>query len=255
VRYAAHGEPRRADAPAIGRDRSRRRYQRELVGLAIAELEIVRGAALRAGGDLDRDNQVAATERVITLRRIAGQAVEVGERDRSFARAPTHQDRRIHGCKCHRYVGRIGGDAGVGPSEDRVVAIEAAAGSGPLAAELICDWGFGPAGHIGGHKAPGSWMMGHGLRLLHRSAGAVLHTDLAACNAYRSGLEAAARLRCPTLVMSGEFDRMTPPRHAAELAEAIKGATFIALPAAGHMLMVEQPDATLDALVEFAHIT
>jgi pimeloyl-ACP methyl ester carboxylesterase len=133
--------------------------------------------------------------------------------------------------------------------------LEAAARSGPLAAELICDWGFGPAGHIGGHKAPGSWMMGHGLRLLRRAAGAVLHTDLAACNAYLSGLEAAARLRCPTLVVAGEFDRMTPPRHAAELAEAIKGARFIALPAAGHMLMVEQPDATLDALVEFTRIT
>ena len=133
--------------------------------------------------------------------------------------------------------------------------LEAAAGSGPLAAELICDWGFGPAGHIGGHKAPGSWMMGHALRLLDRSAGAVLHTDLAACDAYQSGLEAAAKLRCPTLVMAGEFDRMTPPRHAAELAEAITGARFIALPAAGHMLMIEQPDATLDALVEFAQIT
>ena len=48
---------------------------------------------------------------------------------------------------------------------------------------------------------------------------------------------------------------MTLPRHAAALAEAMKGARFIALPAAGHMLMVEQPPATPDAPVEFAHIT
>jgi pimeloyl-ACP methyl ester carboxylesterase len=133
--------------------------------------------------------------------------------------------------------------------------LAAAAEPGPRAAELICDWGFGPAGHLGGHKAPGSWMMGHGMRLLTRAAGPVLHTDLAACNAYQGGLAAAAKLRCPTLVLAGEFDRMTPSRHAAELAEALKGARFVALPACGHMMMVEQPDATLDALVEFVRLT
>ncbi len=132
--------------------------------------------------------------------------------------------------------------------------LEAAAGPGPRAAELICDWGFGPAGHLGGHKAPGSWMMGHGLRLLERATGPVLQTDLAACNAYQDGLAAAAKVRCPTLVLAGEFDRMAPARQGARLAEAIKGARFVAVPAAGHMLMVEQPDATLDALIEFVHL-
>ena len=34
-------------------------------------------------------------------------------------------------------------------------------------------------------------------------------------------------------------------------AEEIKGAQLVTLPACGHMLMVEQPDATLDALVAF----
>jgi pimeloyl-ACP methyl ester carboxylesterase len=56
-------------------------------------------------------------------------------------------------------------------------------------------------------------------------------------------------------VLAGEFDRMAPARQAAKLAEAIKGARFVALPACGHMMMVEQPDATLDALVEFVHLT
>ena len=133
--------------------------------------------------------------------------------------------------------------------------LAAAAGPGPLAAQLICDWGFGPAGHLGGHKAPGSWMMGHGLRLLERSIGTVLETDLAACNAYEDGLAAAARVRCPSLVLAGEFDRMAPARQGARLAEAIKGARFVVVPAAGHMLMVEQPDATLDALIEFVRLT
>ncbi len=127
--------------------------------------------------------------------------------------------------------------------------LAAAGGPGPRAAWLICDWGFGPGGHLGGHKAPGSWMMGHAMRLLERSVGPVLATDLAACNAYQDGLAAAAKVRCPTLVLAGEVDRMAPARQGARLAEAIKGARFVAIPAAGHMLMVEQPDATLDALV------
>ena len=132
--------------------------------------------------------------------------------------------------------------------------LAAAAGPGARAALLICDWGFGPRGHLGGHKAPGSWMMGHAMRLLERSVGPVLQTDLTACNAYEDGLEAAAKVRCPSLVLAGEFDRMAPARQGARLAEAIKGARFVGVPAAGHMLIVEQPDATLDALVEFVHL-
>jgi pimeloyl-ACP methyl ester carboxylesterase len=129
--------------------------------------------------------------------------------------------------------------------------LEAAGKPEPLAPELICDWGFGAAGHFGGHKAPGSWMQGHALRLLGKAAGPVLRTDLGACDAYQGGLEAAAKVRCPTLVVAGAADRMTPARQGARLAEAIEGAALITLPAAGHMMMVEQPDQTLDALIDF----
>jgi pimeloyl-ACP methyl ester carboxylesterase len=126
--------------------------------------------------------------------------------------------------------------------------LDAAARPEPLAPELICDWGFGPAGHFGGHKAPGSWMLGHALRLLGQSAGPRLYADLAACNDYRDGLQAAAKVRCPALVIAGAEDRMTPARQAAKLAEAIPQAELVVLPGCGHMMMVEQPDATLDAL-------
>jgi pimeloyl-ACP methyl ester carboxylesterase len=149
---------------------------------------------------------------------------------------------------------KIGGIALLGAAPRMPVhpaLLEAAGQPGPLAAELICDWGFGPAGHIGGHKAPGSWMLGHALRLLEGSTGPRLHADLAACNAYQDGPAAAARLRCPTLVVAGAADRMTPAREGAKLAEAIKGAQLVTLPDCGHMMMVEQPDATLDALAAF----
>lgn len=129
--------------------------------------------------------------------------------------------------------------------------LEAAGKRKPLAPELICDWGFGPAGHFGGHKAPGSWMLGHALRLLGDSAGPRLRTDLAACNDYQGGPDAAARVRCPTLVVAGAADRMAPAGQGAKLAAAIRQAELVTIPDCGHMMMVERPDATLDALGAF----
>jgi pimeloyl-ACP methyl ester carboxylesterase len=129
--------------------------------------------------------------------------------------------------------------------------LEAAARPEALGPEMICDWGFGPAGHFGGHRSPGSWMLGHALALLGRSVGPRLHTDLAACNAYARGLDDAARVACPALVVAGALDRMTPARQGAKLAGAIAGVGLVSLPRCGHMMMVEQPDATREALASF----
>jgi len=46
----------------------------------------------------------------------------------------------------------------------------------------------------------------------------------------------------------GAADRMTAPKAATPLANAVRGARTVILPQAGHMMMIEQPDATLDAL-------
>jgi len=129
--------------------------------------------------------------------------------------------------------------------------LEAAGQRKPLAPRMICDWGFGPAGHFGGHRSPGSWMQGHALTLLGRSAGPRLQTDMAACNAYRGGMEAAAAIRCPALVVVGELDRMTPTRQGIKLADAIADSRVVRLPGCGHMMIVEQPDQTRDALQGF----
>ena len=42
--------------------------------------------------------------------------------------------------------------------------------------DLITSWGFDRKAHIGGHKAPGTWMTGGGLRLLERGRDAVVGT-------------------------------------------------------------------------------
>ena len=118
------------------------------------------------------------------------------------------------------------------------------------AIDLIASWGFGRRAHLGGAQAPGLWMMGGGVRLLERNIAGVLATDLNACNAYDGGAAAAAKLRCPTLLLLGELDRMTPPQAARPLAQRIADARVVTLPATGHMMMVEQPDRTLDELAE-----
>ena len=114
--------------------------------------------------------------------------------------------------------------------------------------DLITSWGFARSAHIGGHRAPGVWMTGGGLRLLERGRDAAVGTDLAASNAYGSAVAAAAKVRCPTLFVLGDRDRMTPPKNARPLIEAIDGAAVEIVADCGHMMMIERPDETLDAL-------
>jgi len=118
------------------------------------------------------------------------------------------------------------------------------------AADLVASWGFGRRAHFGGAKAPGIWMLGSGVQLLQRAPDGTLAAGLAACNAYMGALDAAAKVTCPTLLLLGEADRMTPPRAARDIAARIPEARTVVLPRAGHMMMVEQPDQTIDALAE-----
>jgi pimeloyl-ACP methyl ester carboxylesterase len=129
--------------------------------------------------------------------------------------------------------------------------LEAAKDAPERAYQMMTAWSHGVAAKMGGHPVPGLWMTGGSLALLARNAAGVLHTDLAACTAWTSGAEAAARVRCPALVIMAANDIMTPPRKGAELARLIPGSRTVTLPDCGHMLVTEQPDATLDALIGF----
>ncbi len=116
---------------------------------------------------------------------------------------------------------------------------------------LICDWGHGPTGHYGGNRAPGLWLMGGGIRLLEKIPPGVLSKDLEACNAYLETFDHGPRITANTLVLSGSQDKMTPAKAGAKLAGLIEGAEFCSLAGAGHMMMLEQPDETLDTLRNF----
>ena len=117
-----------------------------------------------------------------------------------------------------------------------------------VAMDMVTSWGFDRRAHLGGHKAPGYWMLGGGLRVLEQDKTAVLGVDLAAANDYGDALEAAAKVKCPTMFVLGEKDRMTSVKAAGPLIDVISDGQVEIIPDCGHMMMVEMPDQTLDAL-------
>jgi len=129
--------------------------------------------------------------------------------------------------------------------------LDAARETPQRAYQMITAWSHGFDARMGGHPVPGLWMTGGSLALFARNAPGVLHTDLAACNAWSSGPEAAERLRCPALVIIAANDIMTPAKNGEALARRIGGSRTVTLPNCGHMLVAERPDATLDALIGF----
>lgn len=58
-------------------------------------------------------------------------------------------------------------------------------------------------------------------------------------------------IRCPTLVLVGEGDELTPPALADEMAELIPNSRLIKVPDCGHLSTLEKPDAVTKALVEW----
>jgi pimeloyl-ACP methyl ester carboxylesterase len=77
--------------------------------------------------------------------------------------------------------------------------------------------------------------------------GSLAHHDLALCDAYADALAAAARVRCPSLVVVGERDKMTPGKAATALIAALNAA-LITLPA-GHAMMSDAAEALNAALL------
>jgi pimeloyl-ACP methyl ester carboxylesterase len=60
-----------------------------------------------------------------------------------------------------------------------------------------------------------------------------------------------ASIACPTLVVVGADDALTPPDRAEEMAAQIPSARQVVVPSCGHLSTLEQPQAVTDALAEF----
>lgn len=60
-----------------------------------------------------------------------------------------------------------------------------------------------------------------------------------------------AAIYCPTLVLVGDGDELTPPELSKEICAGISGARLVAVPGCGHLSTLEKPDAVNAALAEW----
>lgn len=126
--------------------------------------------------------------------------------------------------------------------------LESAKADTPKVQELMTFWGVGNALHKGGMVSPGLWLRRESLAVLAGNAAGVIHADLAACNAYKDAVARGGQIKCPTVLVLGDGDLMTPAAKARPLAGAIAGSRTVVIPNSGHFMIVERPDETLEAL-------
>jgi pimeloyl-ACP methyl ester carboxylesterase len=112
----------------------------------------------------------------------------------------------------------------------------------PAAVEQILDWSFASQAE--------PRLVAQARRRLVDAGPAVLHRDLAACDGFNiSGR--LAEVRQPTLIIVGGQDRMTPPRLSEALQQGISGSRLETVEGAGHMVMLERPEAVAALLLGF----
>ena len=122
--------------------------------------------------------------------------------------------------------------------------LDAARDDPAQARRMINEWSFAPP-DIAGGQIPEA-VLAANLAMMARQPTAVLATDLAACDRYAGGPAAAAAVRCPSWLICGEGDRMTPPAGNGLLQQALAAAgrpvQARTIAGCGHAIMAEQPD-------------
>lgn len=140
-----------------------------------------------------------------------------------------------------RSLGLVGSGADL-PVSPRILEGAASPETFPATVQFITKWSF----HLETDPALKS-LAQERMMQVHPS---VLHNDFLACSRFdlRSELR---RLTMPALVVCGEADKMTPPEFSRFLAENLPQAALRLIPRAGHMVMLEQPEAVAEALRTF----
>jgi len=82
----------------------------------------------------------------------------------------------------------------------------------------------------------------------------VIRGDFLACDRF-DVMDRLGKIHCPTLVLCGEEDRLTPPKYSHLLRDSIADAALTVIPDAGHMVMLEQPQQVNRAIEEFFQTT
>ena len=125
--------------------------------------------------------------------------------------------------------------------------IETAEVAPAKAADMMLQWGFGPAAQYGISAVPGMQPIAIGRQIMSNNPLAV---DLKACANYDAGAAIAEKLDVPSCLILAGKDKMTPLKMGKLLGTALK-AQITVLPEFGHMLPVEAPKQSLHALRSF----
>ncbi len=129
--------------------------------------------------------------------------------------------------------------------------IDAAENDPDKAVAMMVSWGFGAVGHFHQGPIPGYSMVAGGRKIMLGNAPQELATDLKACDAYRNGKQAAAKISGPIQVMVAGKDRMAPRKATDELIKHLKDPEVHLFPESGHMLPQEAPDECRNLLKHF----
>jgi len=152
-------------------------------------------------------------------------------------------------------AGRLGLLATAYPMKVSDALLEASLNDEQTAIDMVNIWSHSSIAHKPSSPGPGFSVLGGNQRLMQfisrRHPAKVFHTDFSACNAYGNGEAAAKSIACPTLMIIGKRDMMTPPKASALLAKTIAACELVQLDNCGHAMMAEQPDAVLETLYRF----
>ncbi len=108
--------------------------------------------------------------------------------------------------------------------------------------ELVTQWAHG--------KDTPPDMLREYTRRLREVPAQVIHGDYAACDVFDRRVD-VPRITVPALIICGTADRMTPPKFSQWLSEQLPSSRLTWVPEAGHMVMLEQPEAVAKAVAAF----
>ena len=129
--------------------------------------------------------------------------------------------------------------------------IDSAENHPEAAIAMMLSWGFGSAGHLHQGPIPGNSMVAGGRKVMRGNVPNELATDLKACNAYRNGKQAAAKISGPIQVILAGKDRMAPSAATTELVDHLADPEVHIVPQSGHMVPQEAPDVCRGLLKTF----
>lgn len=133
--------------------------------------------------------------------------------------------------------------------------LEASLNEPPKAIDMVNTFSHSTLAPPPSALGPGTWLYGGSKALMKRVLASnpkvnLFHRGFKACDDYRGGEEAMAKVQCPVLFILGRQDSMTLPKMAQTLQARTRDARTV-LVEGGHQMMAEAPDEVLAALKAF----